>query len=370
MADAGDRRQRPTLVFLPAMLCNDELYRPQIEGLRDFVEPLTLTVAQATMAEAAAAVLRRAPPLFLLAGTSYGGSLALEVVTLAPSRVLGLWLMGCSPGPHNDPTAALSRNDRVKRGEFDGVVDELASTITYGPGPLATSAVSSFRRMARQSGPSVFLLQNTALLGRIDRRADLVRIACPTLLVWGREDRFAALQHGVEMSALIPGARLVVLDECGHLPTLERPDSTIGLAREWLGRIGVKDHSGRNGELSVIKAQAQALAQEWIEAFNNHDLERILSHYADAVELKSLLVTKLLGDPAGTVRGKPALRSYYARGLAAAPDLRFDLLGVFAGVSSVAMYLRSSVRGLQLEVMELDTDGRIARVLVHHRDPS
>ncbi len=120
----------------------------------------------------------------------------------------------------------------------------------------------------------------------------------------------------------------------------------------------------------MTKAEAQALAREWIEAFNDHDLERILSHYADSADLKSLLVTKLLGDPTGTVRGKPALRSYFAKGLAAAPDLRFELLDVFAGVSSVAVYLRSSVRGLQLEVMELDTDGRIARVLVHHQDPS
>ena len=119
----------------------------------------------------------------------------------------------------------------------------------------------------------------------------------------------------------------------------------------------------------MTKAQAQAIAQEWIEAFNNHDLERILSHYADSAELKSLLVTKLLGDPAGTVRGKAALRSYFGKGLAAAPDLKFELLDVFAGVSSVAVCLRSSVRGLQLEVMELDTDGLIARVLVHHRDP-
>jgi hypothetical protein len=119
----------------------------------------------------------------------------------------------------------------------------------------------------------------------------------------------------------------------------------------------------------VTKAQAHAVAQEWIEAFNNHDLERILSYYADSVELKSLLVTKLLNDPAGTVRGKLALRAYFAEGLAAAPDLRFELLDVFAGVSSVAVHFRSSVRGLQLEVMELDSDGRIARVLVHHRDP-
>lgn len=117
------------------------------------------------------------------------------------------------------------------------------------------------------------------------------------------------------------------------------------------------------------KAQAQTAANKWIAAFNNHDLETILSHYAESVELTSLLVTKVLGDPAGTVRGKHALRVYFAKALAAAPDLQFELLDVFAGVNSVAVYLRSNVRGLQLEVMELDTDGRIARVLVHHRDP-
>jgi hypothetical protein len=119
----------------------------------------------------------------------------------------------------------------------------------------------------------------------------------------------------------------------------------------------------------VNKAQAQTLAHKWIAAFNNRDLETILSHYAESVELKSLLVTKILGDPSGTVRGKPALRAYFAKGLAAAPDLKFELLEAFAGVDSVAVYLRSNVRGLQLEVMELDTDGRIARILVHHRDP-
>src|SRR6266508_1699606 len=123
------------------------------------------------------------------------------------------------------------------------------------------------------------------------------------------------------------------------------------------------------GDHAVNKAQAQTAANKWIAAFNNHDLETILSHYAESVELTSLLVTKVLGDPAGTVRGKHALRAYFAKALAAAPELKFDLLEVFAGVNSVAIYLRSNVRGLQVEVNELDTEGRIARVLVHHRDP-
>jgi pimeloyl-ACP methyl ester carboxylesterase len=237
MSATGD--DKLTLVFLPAMLCDDELYRPQIAGLRDLVEPVALTVAAPTMAEAATAVLRQAPSHFLLAGTSYGGSLALEVVARAPSRVVGLWLMGCSPGPNSDPAAARLRNDRVQRGEFETVVDELAATITYEGGPHAIDATRRFRQMARRAGPAMFLRQNASLLGRPDRRADLTRIACPTLLVWGREDRFVAVQHGAEMGALIPGARSVVLDDCGHRPTLEQPDATIALAREWLGQIGV-----------------------------------------------------------------------------------------------------------------------------------
>lgn len=119
----------------------------------------------------------------------------------------------------------------------------------------------------------------------------------------------------------------------------------------------------------MTKAQAHTVAAEWLRAFNSHDLDAILSHYAESVELTSLLAARVLGDPAGTVRGKDALRAYFAKALAAAPDLRFELLDVFTGVDSVAVYFRSNVRGLQVEVMTLDTDGRIVKVLVHHRDP-
>lgn len=235
---ASSERRRLPIVLLPAMLCDEELYRPQVDGLRDLVDPLVLTVAEPTMTEAAAAVLRQAPPRFLLAGTSYGGNLALEVVAAAPSRVLGLWLMGCSPGPHRDPAAARLRNDRVQRGEFEAVVEDLAATIAYEDGPHGADAARSFRRMARRAGPTVFLRQNTSLLGRPDRRADLAHIDCPTLLVWGREDRLMAVEHGRDMSARIPAAHLLVLEGCGHLPTLERPDATLAVVREWLGVIG------------------------------------------------------------------------------------------------------------------------------------
>ena len=127
--------------------------------------------------------------------------------------------------------------------------------------------------------------------------------------------------------------------------------------------------SGGLDNRAMTRAQAQAFAQEWVATFNTHDLEKILSHYTETVELRSLLVTKVMGDPAGTVRGKPAMRAYFAKAMAAAPDLTFELLDAFAGVRSVAVYFRNNKRGLQIEVMELDADGLITRVLVHHRDP-
>jgi len=143
--------------------------------------------------------------------------------------------MGCSPGPHTDPAAARRRNDRVQRGEFDDVVEDLAATITYEGGPHAADAAGSFRRMAKRAGPAVFLRQNTSLLARPDRRADLTRIICPTLLAWGQKDRFAAVEHGREMGARTPGARLVVLEL--RQPYVKRPDTralvTDTLVESW-----------------------------------------------------------------------------------------------------------------------------------------
>jgi pimeloyl-ACP methyl ester carboxylesterase len=228
---------RPDLVLLPAMLCDGDLYRPQIEALSDLVQPFPRVVAELSMADAARLLLRDAPSRFLLAGMSYGGCLAIEVAITAPQRVAGLWLMGCNPGPHGDREGALRSVDRVRAGAFDAVVDETATTIVYGDGPNAASAVSAFGSMARRAGPEIFLRQSVSLIERLDRRPALSRISCPTLLLWGKEDRFAGLQHAKYMEEHIPGSRLVVLESCGHLPTLEQPDDTTDAARRWLREI-------------------------------------------------------------------------------------------------------------------------------------
>ena len=116
----------------------------------------------------------------------------------------------------------------------------------------------------------------------------------------------------------------------------------------------------------ISHQRAEQVAREWVEAWNSHDIEAIMSHYADDVELTSPLVVRLLGDPSGTVRGKENLRSYFEEGLAANPDLGFELCRVLAGVESLALCYRSIGGRRASETMVLDSRGKIVRVLVHY----
>src|SRR5881296_4785341 len=109
-------------------------------------------------------------------------------------------------------------------------------------------------------------------------------------------------------------------------------------------------------------------AQEWIAAWNAHDLERILAHYSEDVELTSPFVAKLTGRSEGVVRGKAALRDYFARGLQAFPTLRFDFIRLYPGVQSCVLEYHS-VNGLRsVELMEFDARCKVRRVLEHYSD--
>ena len=107
---------------------------------------------------------------------------------------------------------------------------------------------------------------------------------------------------------------------------------------------------------------AREFAQEWVDAWNSHDLERILTHYEDEVVLSSPVALKLLnGD--GTVRGKDALREYFLLGIQAFPNLRFDLIDTLWGTETIVIRYVNNVRGSETaEVMLLNPAGKIRRV--------
>jgi hypothetical protein len=116
----------------------------------------------------------------------------------------------------------------------------------------------------------------------------------------------------------------------------------------------------------MTEAEAQDFADQWIESWNSHDLERILEHYAEDVEVTSPLVEAVLGPGRVTLRGKSAVRGYWGKALVRFPDLRFLLFRAYAGPQSVILHYQS-VQGLvAAECMELDGDGRVVRVLAHY----
>ncbi|PUZ28947.1 nuclear transport factor 2 family protein [Chitinophaga parva] len=109
-------------------------------------------------------------------------------------------------------------------------------------------------------------------------------------------------------------------------------------------------------------------AHEWIAAWNSHSLPDILSHYDDDVVFYSPLVKKLNNDPSGGLRGKAALEAYFTKGLAAFPDLHFDLYHVLEGVNSVVLYYKSVNNRLSAELMVLNERGKVIEVRAHYTE--
>lgn len=116
----------------------------------------------------------------------------------------------------------------------------------------------------------------------------------------------------------------------------------------------------------LTQEQADRLAADWVDAFNRHDLEAILGHYAEDVELTSPFVVQLLNDPYGTIRGKDNLRAYLSLGLTMFPDLSFTVLRVFPGVNSLVVHYRGVDEVMAAEVMLLNPQGQASRVYCHY----
>ena len=114
------------------------------------------------------------------------------------------------------------------------------------------------------------------------------------------------------------------------------------------------------------REEALKLAREWIAAWNAHDLDAILAHYAEEVELTSPVAAQLLGKPDGKVVGKASLRAYFARGLEAYPELSFRLEEVLWGMSSVVLYYTNQKGTRSAEFMEVSAAGKVKRVVANY----
>jgi hypothetical protein len=110
----------------------------------------------------------------------------------------------------------------------------------------------------------------------------------------------------------------------------------------------------------------KAFALEWIESWNSHDLDRILSHYSDDIEVTTPMIRVAMGIDDGTIYGKTAARQYWGASLQKVPDLHFELIECTQSIDSIAIYYKSVMGKMAIEVMFFDDDGKVKKVIAHY----
>ena len=224
------------LVFLPGLMCDKRLFQPQIDALGADYECAVHVCAKPTLAEMAEAVLELAPKRFALAGLSMGGILALEIMVQAPERVERLALLDTTArtdAPKNFAIRTRQIAD-VKAGGLDAVMRDELKPAYLVDSPKKPALLDLCLDMARSLGPEVFEAQCLALRDRGPYNDVLADIAVPTLVLCGAEDRLCPPKLHDELHAAICGSKLLMIENAGHLPTLEQPEETTAALRAWL----------------------------------------------------------------------------------------------------------------------------------------
>jgi pimeloyl-ACP methyl ester carboxylesterase len=226
------------LVLVPGLLCDAQLWQPQLENLTDVADIWIADHTRSdTMAGVARDVLADVPfASFALAGLSMGGYIALEIMRQAPQRVARLALLDTAAGA-DLPAQSQKRMDFIalaERGKFPGITDVLLPLLIH-PSRLRESALTDvIKSMAKNVGEKAFVRQQRAIMSRADSLRLLAAIDCPTLVLCGRQDALTPLAQHEKIAAGIKGARLEVIEDCGHLSTLEKPAEVNAALRRWL----------------------------------------------------------------------------------------------------------------------------------------
>ena len=231
MTDVGD------LILLPGMMCDARLFAPQIAVLNDSMRiSVPLPVSAPNMAQLAAEVLADAPDRFALGGVSMGGILAMEIIRQAPQRVTHLALIGTNPFAERDEVKArrTPQMDAVRDGRLAAVMrDEMKPSYFTHRGENA-DLLDLTMAMATDLGPDAFIAQSLALRDRPDYEATLRHVTCSTLILCGRHDQLCPVERHEAMKVMIPHARLCIVEEAGHLPTIETPGIVTTALQELL----------------------------------------------------------------------------------------------------------------------------------------
>ena len=225
------------ILLVPGLVSSPRIYAPVVPALWRF-GPVTVAnhIRDDNMGKIARRILAEAPPRFALAGHSMGGYIALEIMRQAPERVAKLALVNTQARPDTPEATARRRGmiARAQSGEYRGVLDELFPGFVHPTRREDEGLRRLVHEMGDDVGSEAFIRQQAAVIGRPDSRPSLAWIKCPTLILTGDEDGTIPNSLSVEMVNGIHGAKLVILQNCGHLPQVEQPQATADALVEWL----------------------------------------------------------------------------------------------------------------------------------------
>jgi pimeloyl-ACP methyl ester carboxylesterase len=232
----------PHLILVPGLMCDDAVWEHQAREL----ETLTaVTIADHgsldSLGKMADAILDRAPERFAIAGHSMGGRVAFEVFRRAPERIAAIALMDTAYAPkHDGISGEREASGRyalldIARKEGTRAMGTVWVQRMVHPSRLSdTVLLNAILDMIGRKTPDVFAAQIKALLDRPDATPLLEKVQCPAIVLCGRQDTWSILSQHKQMSAKIPYSRLVVIEECGHMSTMERPEHVTAAMRNWL----------------------------------------------------------------------------------------------------------------------------------------
>lgn len=225
------------LFLLPGLLCDAAVWRAQSKRLCEIHDVRIPDFAgYASIPAMARAVIAEAPERFAVAGHSMGGRVALEIVHQAPERVECLALL--NTGVHEVREGEAEKRQVLVDLAFAEGMEALAAR--WAPPMLAprraddVELMEEITAMVCRSTPEIFRRQIRALLDRPPARHILPTIACPTLVVGGRQDGWSPLAQLAEIASLIPGATFAAIEDCGHMSPLEQPSAVSDALAEWL----------------------------------------------------------------------------------------------------------------------------------------
>ena len=232
--------QMTPLVLLPGMMCDQRLFAPQISAFKEerLVQVVDISRAD-SMSAIASQVLDQAPDVFALAGLSLGGIVAMEILRQAPQRVERLALLDTNPRAELIDVQ-VNRNRQiqcVQNGELHRLMHcemfphYLAQSL---PAINAQNILSLCSDMAMSLGGAAFIRQSRALQNRIDQQQVLSQYRRPSLVLMGNEDTLCPLDRHQLMHTLLADSTLVVIDQAGHLTTLEQPEAVNLALKNWL----------------------------------------------------------------------------------------------------------------------------------------